>query len=150
MYQRAGYAFKLRFRSRVLLPGAVILLATAAICAGALIAAGRGTDSMMALGQQGEVWRALARGLDDLSVAQESVGLCEECISEAASPDSDRVWLNENIGARLFDLHKVHETYVLDPENRPVFASVQRRAGRPSTYSGAMHRSGICRRGNAG
>ena len=127
--------FNKRFRRRVLLPGAVILLVTAVLCGGALIAAGRGTDTMSVLAQQIEVWRASARGLDDLAVAQESVGLCEECIAEAAAAATpDRAWLDENVGFRLFDLHKVHETYILDGEDRPVYASVQRRSAAPSAY----------------
>ena len=126
--------FEKRFRRRVLLPGAVILLATAIICGAALVATGRGTDAMMALGQQGEVYRMAGRGMDELSVAQESVGLCEACIDEAESAAPDHVWLNENVGARLFDLYNVHETYVLDSEDRPVFASIQRRYVPPSAY----------------
>ena len=132
--QQVRHGFKKRFRRRVLLPGAVILLATAIICAAALFAAGRGTDAMMVLGQQGEVWRASAQGMDDLSVAQESVGLCEQCIDEAESAAPDQLWLHENVAARMFDLHNVHETYILDPRDRPVFASVQRRHVEPRAY----------------
>ncbi|HEY6815324.1 MAG TPA: hypothetical protein VI168_07280, partial [Croceibacterium sp.] len=105
--------FNQRFRMRVLLPGALILLVTAALCGGALIAAGRGTDSMSLLGQQGEIWRATAGGLDGLSLAQESVGLCDQCVGEAASAEPDQAWLDENVGFRLFDLYNVHETYIV-------------------------------------
>ena len=124
--QRATNGFETRFRRRVLLPATVILIVTAVICGAALIAAGRGTDAMMVLGQQAEVWRATARGMDDLSVAQESVGLCEKCIDEATAGASHPKWLDENVGHRLFDLHNVHETYILDSQNHPIYASVQR------------------------
>jgi diguanylate cyclase (GGDEF)-like protein len=123
-----------RFRRRVLLPGAVILLVTAIVCGGALVFAGQGTNAMAELGQQAEVWRASSRGMDDLAVAQESIGLCEQCIEEAASAAPNPSWLNENVGTRLFDLHGVHETYVLDQENRPVFASVERQQVAPTAY----------------
>ena len=113
-------SFKRRFRIRVLVPGAVILLATAVLCGGALIAAGRGTDTMSVMAQQLEVWRATSSGMDDLSLAQESVGLCERCIDVAASADPDETWLSENLAFRLFDLYDVEETYVLDGENRPI------------------------------
>jgi diguanylate cyclase (GGDEF)-like protein len=123
-----------RFRRRVLLPGAVILLITAVLCGGGLVMAGRGTDTLSLMAQQGEVWRAIGSRLDELSLAQESVGLCEECIEEVASADPDEAWLNDNIGFRLFDLYNAHETYILDGENRPVYASVQRRQASPSAY----------------
>ena len=126
--------FKRRFRMRVLLPGAVILLVTAILCGGALIAAGRGTDTMSVMAQQLEAWRAVSRGMDDLSLAQESVGLCEECIGEATSARPRPEWIDENVGFRLFDLYDVHETYILDGEDRPVYASVERRHASPSAY----------------
>ena len=126
--------FNQRFRTRVLLPGAVIMLITAVLCGGALVAAGRGTDAMSLLAQQMEVMRATTRGMDDLSLAQESVGLCAECLEVAASPAPDRAWLDENVGFRLFDLYKAHETYILDGDDRPVYASVRRQPASPSAY----------------
>jgi len=123
-----------RFRMRVLLPCAVVLLATAALCGGALIAAGRGTDAISMEAQKLEVWRAVSRGMDELSLAQESVGLCDACMDEAASADPDQAWLDENVGLRLFDLYHAHETYILDGDDRPVYASVQRRLAAPSAF----------------
>jgi diguanylate cyclase (GGDEF)-like protein len=128
-------SFKKRFRTRVLLPGAVILLLTGALCGFGLMFAGRGTDAMSLLGQQVEVWRVSAHGMDGLSVGQESVGLCDECIRKAASPKPDRAWLDDNVGFRLFDLFSVQETYILDGHNRPVYASVQRKPVAPSAYA---------------
>jgi diguanylate cyclase (GGDEF)-like protein len=127
-------SFRKRFGTRVLLPGAVILLVTAVLCGGALIAAGRGTDTMSLMAQQGEVMRATMRGMDDLSLAQESVGLCEECIGKAAAANPDQKWLDENVGFRLFDLFDAHETYVLDAHDQPVYASVRRRHAPPAAF----------------
>ena len=126
--------FNKRFRRRVLLPGAVILLITAVLCGGALIVAGRGTDTMSLMAQQGEVWRATTRVMDELSVAQESVGLCERCIGEAEATAPNRAWLDRNVASPMFDLYQVHETYIVDGESRPVYASVQRRPASPSAY----------------
>jgi diguanylate cyclase (GGDEF)-like protein len=126
--------FNKRFRRRVLLPGAVILLVTAILCGGALVAAGRGTDTMSLMAQQMEVMRATTRAFDDLTLGQESVGLCEECIVEAASGHPDQAWLDENVGFRLFDLNNAHETYILDGNDRPIYAAVQRRSAAPSEY----------------
>ena len=127
--------FNRRFRVRVLLPGALILLITAVLCGGALVAAGRGTDTISLIGQQGEIWRTTASGLDNLSLAQESVGLCDPCIRKAAAAEPDTEWLDENVGARMFDLFNVHETYILDSEDRPVYASVGRERADPGAYA---------------
>jgi diguanylate cyclase (GGDEF)-like protein len=120
---------------RVLLPGLIIILITGALCGGALIAAGRGTDSMSVMAQQAEVWRATSRCLDELALAQESVGLCDQCISKAMSEKPDYGWLDNNVGRRLFDLYGVEETYILDGANQPVYASVDRRQTSPTAFA---------------
>lgn len=127
-------SFNHRFRRRVLLPGAVIFLITALVCGGALVVAGRGTDTMSLLGQQMEVWRTATKAMDELALAQESIGLCDECIAVADTSVPDQAWLNENVGFRLFDLYDVHETYIVDGENRPIYASVQREEAPPAAY----------------
>ena len=95
MSRSSKLQFEKRFRRRVLLPGALVLLVTAILCGGAIAIAGRSTDTA----QHGEVWRARARGMDELSLAQESVGLCEQCIAEAGSADPDEAWISENMPA---------------------------------------------------
>ncbi|AKH42128.1 Cyclic di-GMP phosphodiesterase Gmr [Croceibacterium atlanticum] len=134
MIMRAGGGFERRFRMRVLLPGGLVLLATSVLCGAALIAAGRSADSLSAMAQQAEVWKATSEAMDELALAQESVGMCEECIEEAASADPDGAWLDKNIGEPLFDLYDAHATYILDPDDRPVYASVQRQRLAPAAF----------------
>jgi hypothetical protein len=138
MNSEAKSGFERRFRMRVLLPGAIIILITALLCGGALVAAGRGTDGMSVIAQQAEVWRATARGLDELALGQESVGLCDQCIAEAASAHPDRGWLNASVGTRLFDLYGVHESYILDAAGRPVLAAVEGKDFSPATAFGRI------------
>ena len=127
-------SFEKRFRKRVLLPGAMILLITAVLCGFGMMFAARGTDAMSMLGQQLQVWQASSHAMDELSVAQESVGLCDECIRQAAAGAPDEAWLDDNVGFRLFDLYGVQETYVLDRDGRPVYAVVGRHHVAPSAY----------------
>jgi diguanylate cyclase (GGDEF)-like protein len=127
-------SFEKRFRNRVLLPGAIVLLITAALCGFGVLFAARGTDAMSLIGQQIEVWQASSDGMDELSVAQESVGLCDECIRQAKSPNLDKAWLNHNVGERLFDLFGVDETYIIDRDGRAVYASIGRKPAAPSSY----------------
>jgi diguanylate cyclase (GGDEF)-like protein len=127
-------SFKKRFALRVLLPGAMVLLITGAFCGFGMVFAGRGTDAMALLGQQAEIWRATAQGMDELSRAQESVGLCDRCIEEAVSGAPDQAWLDRNVGFRLFDLYGAQETYILDGEDRPIYASVDRAHLSPAAY----------------
>ena len=126
--------FDRRFRTRVLLPGALIVVVTAVLCGFGLLAAGRGTDSMSLMAQQAEVFMVSTVGMDNLSVAQESVGLCQRCIDEARSREPDAEWLDANVGERMFDLFNVQETYLLDGNNRPIYASVDRRRAAPDSY----------------
>ena len=127
-------SFERRFRTRVLVPGAIIVLITAVLCGAGLIAAGRGTDSMSLMAQQAEVFLASSSGMDNLAVAQESVGMCQQCIAEARSEQPDAAWLDTNVAERMFDLFGVQETYILDGQDRPVYASVGRNHAAPASY----------------
>lgn len=134
MTSAAPEPFRKRYASRVLLPGAVILILTGALCWGGIIAAGRGADKLSLDAQKGEVFRAATGSLDRLTLAQESIALCEECIKEAGSPSPDGAWLNERIASPLFDLYDAHETYIIDANGRPVHAAVRGRQAPPSAY----------------
>ncbi len=127
-------SFKKRFRTRVLIPGALILLVTAALCGAGLIYAGRSADSMTLLGEQIEVWQATAHGMDDLAVGQELVGLCDECLHQAASAHPDQGWLDSHVGVRLFDLYGAQETYIVDGRGKAIYASVRGQSAPPSAY----------------
>ncbi len=127
-------SFGRRFGTRVLLPGAMILLITAGLCGFGMMFAARSTDVMSLFGQQMEVWQASSHAMDELSVAQESVGLCDECIRQATSAEPDQAWLDDNVGFRLFDLYGAQETYILDSHGRPVYAAVGRKYAAPSAY----------------
>jgi diguanylate cyclase (GGDEF)-like protein len=128
-------SFGKRFGTRVLLPGALILLITGALCGFGMVFAGRNADAMSLLGQQFEVWQASSHGMDELSVAQESVGLCDDCLHRAASAHPDQAWLDNNVGFRLFDLYNAQETYIVDREGKAVYASVGRQSASPSAYA---------------
>jgi diguanylate cyclase (GGDEF)-like protein len=127
-------SFGRRFGTRVLLPGAMILLITGALCGFGMVFAGRNADMMALLGQQFEVWQVSSHGMDELAVAQESVGLCDECIRQAASARPDRDWLDRNVGFRLFDLYNAQETYIVDRDGHATYAAVGRRQADPSAY----------------
>jgi diguanylate cyclase (GGDEF)-like protein len=128
-------SFGKRFGTRVLLPGALILLITGALCGFGMVFAGRNADAMSLLGQQFEVWQVNSHGMDELSVAQESVGLCDDCLRRAASAHPDRAWLDNNIGFRLFDLYNAQETYIVGRDGKALYASVQRKSAPPSAYA---------------
>jgi len=128
-------SFNNRFRTRVLLPGALVLLMTGALCAFSLVFAGKNADAMSVLGQQFEVWQVNAYAMDELSAAQESVGLCDECLREARSADRNQAWLDKNLGFRLFDLYDAQETYIIGRDGKAVYASVRREPASPASYA---------------
>jgi diguanylate cyclase (GGDEF)-like protein len=127
--------FNKRFRMRVLLPGAAILLITATLCGLGLAFAGHNADSMSLLGQEIEVWQAESHGMDELAVGQESIGLCDECLRKAASDHPDQAWLDSHIGARLFDLYGAQETYIVDGNGHAIYASIEGEPALSSVYS---------------
>jgi diguanylate cyclase (GGDEF)-like protein len=89
---------------------------------------------MLTESQKVEVYRATSRGADELSLAQVSIGLCDQCISEASTANPDREWLSEHIGDPMFKLYGAHDTYILNGEEQPVYAFSKGKQGLPSSY----------------
>jgi len=127
--------FRKRFRTRVLLPGALIVLITGALCGLGLTLAGRNANAMTLLGQQFEVWQVNAYAMDELSVGQESVGVCDECLRHAGAARPDKAWLDKNLGFRLFDLYDAQETYIVGRDGKAIYASLRRRPAAPTAYA---------------
>lgn len=127
-------AFERRFRMRVLGPGALILLVTTLICALGLLSAGAQVDKLSLAGQRYEAYRAIGRGLDEVSLGQEAVAVCDGCEAEARSPHPDLHWLDENVGFWLFDVYHAHESFILDARNRPVYGAIARRRVAPAAF----------------
>ena len=122
-----------KFRRRVLFPGMVVLALTAAICVAGLISARQGVDELSMEGQNFEAFRAIGRGLDELALAQETVGTCEMC---GGILSMDRGWLDSQIGYKLFDLYHSHETYILDGNDEMGYGLAERRPAGPDVYAG--------------
>ena len=117
-------SFNQRFRTRVALPGALILLLAGALCSFGLVFAGHEVDEISLEGQRYEAWRAILRQMDELSLAQESIGLCERCIENANHAEPDLEWLHDRVALPMFELYRAQETYILDGRNRPLLAAV--------------------------
>src|SRR5690606_2521156 len=127
-------SFKRRFRMRVVLPCAAILLITIALCTGGLITAGRNADALTQEGHTYEATRAIMREMDQVATAQEAVGLCERCIEAVTSNDLDPDWYAARIDERLFALYDISETHVLDGRDQPIFTAIEGRAAPASAY----------------
>ena len=127
-------SFRKRFRTRVMLPGALVLLATAALCGVGLIYAGRSVDALSMAAQNYEAERSILRQWDQLALGQEAIGLCEKCMLEAASRNPDRNWLAARIARPMADLFDAEETYILNAKDKPVFAAIEGRELPASAY----------------
>lgn len=126
--------FAKRFRLQVLLPGVLILAATAAFLATALQFAGRSTDDLSVLAQQSEVWRATSQGLDELALAQEAVATCEQCMAKAGASNPDRTWLDEHVGEPMHELYHAHESYIVEPDRSATYAFIDESASSNKSF----------------
>jgi diguanylate cyclase (GGDEF)-like protein len=135
------FIFRNRFRTHVVLPGILILFCTVLICGLGLISSGRGVDQLSIQGQKFEAWRAIWHGMDEMSLGQEAVAVCDACEVEAQSSHPDMRWLDENLGFWLNDLYRISGTFILDGKDRPIYGALQRTrvpASRYAVFAGSI------------
>jgi len=64
---------------------------------------------------------------------QESVAIWDDAVT--AARDGDQSWLRDNIGRWMFSYFGHDESYVLRPDDSPVYASVDGRTTRPQSFA---------------
>ena len=136
--QGSQLAFKKRYSARFILPAVLVLVIVVCGLVLGLRSAGNNVDKMSSTGQTYEAYRAIGRSIDDLSLAQQTVGTCSDCIKAVNGEQPDHEWLRRNIAKPMFDVYKARETYIFDGADRPIFAAIAGKRRSSATYS-AIH-----------
>ena len=127
-----------RFSSRVMLPIALIFMAMVVIVAGFLFYAAHETDRVTRDRQARIVAHVLEDYFDKITHDQESVTIWDESVNKVRG-DPDPEWFDANLGVWLYDYFGHDRVYVLDAEDRPIYAMVDgSRADRSSFTTAAI------------
>ena len=125
-----------RFSSRVLLPLFLVGAAAFLLVAGALLLATREADRIVWERQTQLVSHALAESFAKITHDQQSVSIWDESILHTRAVN-DLDWLDANLGIWLHDYFGHDRAYVLDKNNRSIYAMVDGVQADPSSYTTA-------------
>jgi diguanylate cyclase (GGDEF)-like protein len=129
-----GLLSRWRFSSRVLLPIVLAGAATALLLAAVLLLAARESDRIASERQRRLVSHVLAEQLAKLTHDQESVTIWDDAVRKT-TVDFDARWIEVNLGLRLYEYFGHDRAYVLNANDRPLYAMVDGVSVEPSSYT---------------
>ena len=125
-----------RFSSRVLLPIVLVGAAAILLIVGILILTTRESDHLALDRQTRLVSHVLSEQFAKFAHDQESVTLWDDAIRRT-TVDFDPEWIDLNLGVWLYDYFGHDRVYVLNAEDKPVYAMIDGATADPSSYTSA-------------
>ena len=124
---RARNGFRTRFIRQTAIPITLVMLIIGGAASLGLKSAARQSDAVSVARQIRATERALSTSVDDLTFEQQSLAFWPDLISQLNRPVLDMRWLDENVGYMGFQAYKVDQTFILNGNDEPVYASVRGR-----------------------
>lgn len=125
------------FHARVLAPVVAVFCLVALICVGAVSLAAQRSDQLSLERQAREARQAIDNSLNDLAQTQEGAAMWDPAVLEFRKPAPDLDWVDTNIGVWLHQVFKHDQVFILDANDRPIYASAGGHRASPSLYSEA-------------
>ncbi|MDP5279256.1 bifunctional diguanylate cyclase/phosphodiesterase [Sphingomonas sp. DG1-23] len=124
----------------VIVPTAGTLLLLAAMVGAVLHFATEGSDAVAAQRQARLAAVAMQRAVADVRKDQEASTYWDDSVRHAHARPLDLAWLDQNLGIWFYSYYKHDETYVLDAEERAVYAMRDGRRAAPRQFAGIAPR----------
>jgi len=124
-----------RGTARIWVPATLALVAASLVIAALLFWSTSAVDRISLARQRQLAETVLAQSLSRVAHDQESVTAWDDSIVQLRRPTLDLTWLDGNLGIWLHSYFGLDAAYVLDRENRPVYAMTDGSRARPSAYS---------------
>jgi diguanylate cyclase (GGDEF)-like protein len=119
----------------VAFPTALILLLLAGIVGGILHFSTSRSDELAVARQQRLVHIAVSKSVDDIATDQEASTYWDDAVLKVRERPLDREWLDNNLGIWFHTYYQHDQAYLLDPDNRPVYAMRSGIRHDPSSFS---------------
>jgi diguanylate cyclase (GGDEF)-like protein len=129
-----GVLSKWRLSSRVLLPIVLAGMATVVLVTAVLLLAARESDRIASERQRRLVSHVLAEQFAKLTHDQESVTIWDDAVLKT-TVERDLLWIDVNLGVWLHDYFGHDRAYVLDANNRPIYAMMDGASAESSSYT---------------
>ena len=129
------------FIRAVALPTALTLVVLAAIVGAVLQFSTSRTDELALTRQTQRVKVGIEEGLNEVTVDQEASTFWDDAVLRTRQRPLDLGWIDNNLGVWFHTYYKIDETYLLDPENRPIYAMRDGHRVAPATFARVAHPS---------
>jgi len=106
----------------VALPTAITLLVLAAIVGAVLEFSTRRTDELALTRQTQRVKVGIEQSLNAVKIDQEASTFWDDAVVRTRQRPLDLEWIDNNLGVWFYTYYKIDETYLLDPQDRPIYA----------------------------
>ena len=111
------------FIRAVVLPTAITLVVLAAIVGAVLQFSTSRTDELALSRQTQRVKVGIEQEINEVTVDQEASTYWDDAVVRTRQRPLDLEWIDNNLGVWFHTFYKIDETYLLDPNNRPIYAS---------------------------
>jgi diguanylate cyclase (GGDEF)-like protein len=92
------------------------------------------TDELALTRQTQRVKVGIEQSLNAVTVDQEASTLWDDAVIRTRERPLDLDWIDNNLGIWFNTYYKIDETYLLDPQNRPIYAMQDGRRAAPATF----------------
>ncbi|PLR42913.1 bifunctional diguanylate cyclase/phosphodiesterase [Chimaeribacter arupi] len=116
--------FRSRFNRQMLYPLSAVLLILFVAIGVFLFWLSHQNDQRAQQQEADIITSSLTHSLSELAAQQRSVAAWEPVARKLAGTPTDITWLNDNVGAWLYNMFKHQQVFILSPDNRMVFASI--------------------------
>lgn len=116
----------------LIVPVCLAVLAAAFVIGALLYWSALQVDRVAAAKQERILSAALERSLSRIAKDQEAVTVWDDAIVRTHPPDAD--WLDANLGIWMHTYYGHDQTYVLDNDDRPIYAMVDGRRSSPQSF----------------
>jgi diguanylate cyclase (GGDEF)-like protein len=110
------------FVAQIILPTIAVLSAMAGLLGAFMFLAADRADDLAAGRQQHLISTVLAQNFFGIPHDQEVTTVRDETVLRVRAPNPDLAWIDANMGIWLYRHYGHDEVYIVDPDNRPIYA----------------------------
>jgi diguanylate cyclase (GGDEF)-like protein len=125
------------FVAQIILPTIAVVSAMAGLLGAFMFLAAGRADDLAAARQQHLITTVLAQNFFGIPHDQEATTARDETVLRVRAANPDLAWIDANMGIWLYNHYGHDEVYIVDPDNRPIYAMQEGRRGTLTSYSQA-------------
>ncbi|MXQ10768.1 putative bifunctional diguanylate cyclase/phosphodiesterase [Microvirga makkahensis] len=124
MNRSASLGTRTPLQTKIVVPVSIVTIAALFLCGFALIWTARESNIISIDRQLRTTERSIRAIVDELAQQQEMVAVWDDAILQLRKKDLDWQWLDANMGVWLSRTFGQDQVYILDPDDRPIYAAV--------------------------